>query len=199
MKITRSDLETLVSALAVQDKLTDTEFVELLALCRVAIRTGTLPEFYAAYDHVQAHEAADYNGPAACDLDPKSILAEARRAGIKLGIDPNTAEASIREYFHLDPADNGPAETCPVTVDFFGPENEPLPLGSILKVSRAAVEAMTDAQRAEFLERLEAARNTLADCLKRYKETGTFPAGTVPAGGDFREYARTLIIKAATL
>jgi len=199
MKITRDELKAVLASLDLQDRLTKSEFLDLLSICRLANATGTVAELFAAYANVEAIEATetgepDYNGPDTIGLNSASIIAEARRAGIKLGIDPVIAEASIRNYLHLDPA-----ETSPVTVEFFGPENEPLPRGSIVKVARAAAESMSDEKRAEFMARLEAARKMLADCAKRYKETGTFPADTVPAGGDFRDYARTLITNAAAL
>ena len=195
MKITKKELETLLASCAIQDKLQRDDFLEIMSLCRLAVSTGTVPEFLAAYETVNGQETAQ--GPAAGDESSEtilneiaSVLAEMRAAGIS--------------HPHVRPQTGGTAsdpmgtESYPdeVTVTFLGPDSDPVPAGCIVTMP-VSFNRLPDETKNAILDKLDTAKSHIGDCAKRYRLTGTFPAGTVANGQTFREYADIVIKRAA--
>ena len=179
MIITRSELQTLLDATAIQVKITRNEFLVLLNCCALAHTTGTESELLAAFDDVQAQEQT---GP---DSDSDS--------GVQAEIDN-----VMRDVRNMVPA---ATHSCPAKklgpndkalIEFFGPD-ETLPVGCAVKLPRKYI-SLPDTERQAIAERFNKARATLADMLETYHQTGTLPE--LPNGLTFREYATNLIDRA---
>ena len=207
MIITKAELQTLIDGVKIQLRIGAEEFRHLITTIILAVRTGTEPELCAAYDRVTSQEAAqtaggpDYNETVP-GMTAEEIIAEARSYGLKLGVDPDKAEAAVREVFGI--SDTGglaagtvdPASQDTVTVSFLGPDTDPVPAGCFVKMPALFSELPETIQQAT-LGRLDVAKSLCAACVVRYKKAGTFPAGTVKPGQTFREYATELITRAA--
>ena len=207
MIITKAELQTLIDGVKIQLRIGAEEFRHLITTIILAVRTGTEPELCAAYDSVTSQEDAqtaggpDYNAPVP-GMTAAEIIAEARSCGIKLGIDPDAAEAAVRKLFRLPPTDGpaagtvDPASQDTVTVSFLGSDTDPVPAGCVVTLLASFNRLPETIQRAT-LGRLAVAKSLCAACVVRYKKAGTFPEGTVKPGQTFREYATDLITRAA--
>ena len=214
MIITKAELQTLIDGVKIQLRIGAKEFHYLITTIILAVRTGTEPELCAAYDSVTSQEDAqtaggpDYNAPVP-GMTAKEIIAEARSYGLKLGVDPDAAEAALREVFGI--SDTGGPTSDPlgtelypdetpgpdtVTVSFLGPDTDPVP-GRCIVTMPESFNRLPETVQQAILGQLDVAKSLCAACVVRYNKAGTFPAGTVKPGQTFREYATDLITRAA--
>ena len=196
MIVTRENIQTFIGALTIQDALPKDDFLHILTLTRIAMATDTIPELLAACDTTNAEEQILPQTSAETPLQPTGADAFStdRRNTVQAAVDQILAE--MRAAGIPIPAPEPDAET--IEMKFFGPESDPLPTGGFLVMPHSFRRLPKETQDA-ILKRVELATNLLGTCVKRYQETGTFPAGTVRNGQSFREYAADVIKRAAAI
>jgi hypothetical protein len=203
--ITKTELQTLFDAIKIQDKFDRKEFVHLLVLCRLAMRTGTEKQLFAAVEDVNWELGIEQSEPAPPEHDPLenmigNTLRDYRAAGL-----PNPVEPRIHEVTPAvpDPApepvpasepDLNPAITEAlnsmrgesitladgIAVSFLG--TGPIPLGVALDVEPRIEQS---ANYPRIMRRLQIAQELLSGYCHQYRETGTFTPEYV--GQTFRE------------
>ena len=176
MKITKSDVQTIIASATVQDKVTAEEFRGLLMVCRLAVLTGTESELLAAYDEVN-NDGPDYNGPAV--VDTQSVMRDVR----------NMVPPAAPVIHEVEPELSG------VTLEFFGPD-ENVPKGCTVKMP-VRFNALPADEKSAILARLDTAKSILGTCIKQYEETGSLPPLVTRNGQTFREFATNLLNRSA--
>ena len=213
--ITKTELQTLFDAIKIQDKFDRKEFVHFLALCRLAMRTGTEKQLFAAVEDVNRELGIEQSEPAPPEHDPLenmigNTLRDYRAAGL-----PNPVEPRIHEVTPTEPApESVPApepDLNPATMEALNSmQGEPVTLAdgiavSFLGIGPIHLEVVLDveprieqsANYPRIMRRLQIARELLTEYCQQYRETGTFtPEYT---GQTFREKCIAILRYAVNL